>query len=252
MKAAILTDVTKCIGCLECVAACKETNNQDRDFPRSWHKNDGLSAHNWTSIVEKPEQHYIRKQCRHCLEPACVSVCPVAALQKTEEGPVIYDPDKCMGCRYCMVACPYGIPRYDWDKPAAYVQKCNMCIDLIRQGKQPACIEACPTQATIFGDRDQLLAEAHMRIKNEPDKYINKVYGEFEVGGTSVLYVSDIDLEFLSYPLKPGVTPLPDTTKTAMKAVPTVFVGMGALMGGIYWICKRREMLQGEKEGNKE
>jgi len=252
MSFAILTDITKCIGCLECVAACKKYNKLERDFPRSWHKNDGLSAHNWTSIVEKSEQHYIRKQCRHCLEAACVSVCPVAALYKTKEGAIVYDPGRCMGCRYCMVACPYGIPRYDWDKPAAYVQKCNMCIDRIKSGKQPACTEACPTKATIFGDRDELLAEAHRRIKDNPDKYINKVFGEFEVGGTSVLYLSDIDLEFLSYPLKPGIKPLPRTTETAMSAVPIAFVGMGAVMGGLHWICKRRDKLQQEKERNEE
>ena len=151
-----------------------------------------------------------------------------------------------------MVACPYGIPRYDWDKPAAYVQKCNMCFDRIKHGKQPACTEICPTKATIFGDRDELLAEAHRRIKENPDKYINKVFGEFEVGGTSVLYISDIDLGFLSYPLKPGIEPLPETTKLAMKAVAPAFVGMGALMGGLYWICRRRDTLQGNKESNEE
>jgi formate dehydrogenase iron-sulfur subunit len=250
MKAAILTDVTKCTGCMECVIACKKQNDLGPDFPRRWHRNDGLSARNWTSIIEKPESHYVRKQCRHCLEAACVSVCPVAALTKTAEGPVIYDPDICMGCRYCMVACPYGIPRYDWDKPAAYIQKCNMCIDRIRQGQQPACTEACPYQATIFGDRDQLLDEAHKRIEQHPDKYIDHVYGEFEVGGSSVLYISDIDLGFLSYPQKPGITPLPETTKTAMGAVPLTFAGMGVLMGGLYWICQRRAKLQGSK--NKE
>ena len=248
MKAAILTDITKCIGCFECVIACKNFNNLDIDVPRKWHKNDGLSSKNWTSIIVKEDNHYIRKQCRHCLEPACVSVCPVGALYKNENGAVVYDADKCMGCRYCLVACPFGIPRYDWDKPAAYVQKCNMCFDSIKHGKQPACTEACPTKATIFGDRDQLLAEAHSRIEEFPDKYINKVFGEFEVGGTSVLYISDIDLGFLSYPLKTGTKPLPETTSLAMSAVPPAFVGMGALMGGLYWFCKRRDKIQNEKE----
>ncbi len=245
---AILTDITKCIGCSECVAACKTYHQLQEDIPRHWHRNDGLSARNWTAIIHKEGPHYIRKQCRHCLEPACVSACPVAALVTTDEGAVIYKPEKCIGCRYCMVACPYGIPRYDWEHAVPYIQKCNLCFDRISQGKQPACTEACPTQATIFGERDELIAEAHRRIKADPDKYIDHVFGEFEVGGTSVLYISDIDLGFLTYPVKSGDKVLPKTTAPAMSAVPPAFFGMGAVMGGLYWFCKRRERLQNEKK----
>ena len=130
MSKAILTDITKCIGCLKCVSACKESNKLEMDVPRVWQKKDGLSAENWTSIIQKPDKHFIRKQCRHCLEPACASVCPVGALHKTEEGAVVYDKEKCIGCRYCMMACPYGIPRYDWDEPVPYVRKCILCFVL--------------------------------------------------------------------------------------------------------------------------
>ncbi|MBD3169780.1 MAG: 4Fe-4S dicluster domain-containing protein [candidate division Zixibacteria bacterium] len=249
---AILTDVTKCIGCQQCVLACKDYNKLDKDMPRDWHRNDGLSARNWTSIIHKPDEHYIRKQCRHCIEPACVSACPVAALSKSPEGPVTYDPGRCIGCRYCMIACPYGIPRYEWDNPVPYIQKCNMCYSRIKEGKQPACTEACPTEATIFGDRDELLAEAHRRIKNDPDLYIGKVFGEFEIGGTQVLYISDIDLGFLSYPVRKDTPVLPETTAPAMSAVPPAFFGMGAVMGGLYWFCKRKERIKREKEENKE
>ncbi len=251
---AILTDVTKCIGCFECVAACKTSHGLDNDVPREWHRNDGLSAKNWTSIIQRPESHYIRKQCRHCLEPACVSACPVAALVPTDAGSVIYDPSKCIGCRYCMIACPFGIPRYDWESAVPYIQKCDMCYDRISKGKQPACTEACPNGATIFGDRDELLAEAHRRIKAEPDKYLNRVFGETEMGGTAVLYISDIDLDFLSYPARRDTPVLPKTTHAAMSAVPPAFVGMGAVMGGLYWFCKRREKLQAQakKDGGEE
>ena len=127
-----------------------------------------------------------------------------------------------------------------------------MCYERIRQGQQPACTSVCPTKATIFGDRDELLKEAHRRIKENPGKYVNKVFGEFEVGGTSVLYISDIDLGFLSYPLTPGTKALPKTTAVAMESVPFMFVGMGALMGGLHWIVKRREKLQRENEGSEE
>jgi len=247
---AILTDITKCIGCFECVAACKASHGLENDVPRDWHRNDGLSAKNWTAIVQRQSGHYIRKQCRHCLEPACESACPVAALIHTDTGAVIYDPSKCIGCRYCMIACPYGIPRYNWEDAVPYIQKCDMCYDRIKRGLQPACTEACPNGATIFGDRDELLAEAHRRIKAEPDKYFNRVFGEHEVGGTSVLYIADIDLEFMSYPAHKDTPVLPETTAAAMHAVPVAFLGMGALMGGLYWFCKRRDQVQMEaREG---
>jgi len=249
MSVAILTDVTKCIGCQECVAACKSTNGLAVDVPRRWHKNDGLSAGNWTSIIEKPDKHYIRKQCRHCLEPACASACPVGALHQTPEGAVVYDSGKCLGCRYCMMACPYGIPRYDWEEQVPYIRKCIFCYEKLEKGQQPACTEVCPKEATIFGDRDKLLAEAHRRIQDNPGKYIDKVWGEHEVGGTSVLYISDINLDFLAYQADPGQKPLPTTTELAMKSVPFAFVGMGGVMYGLNWIIRRRmELGQVKKE----
>jgi len=252
MSKAILTDITKCIGCLKCVSACKKSNNLESDVPRIWQKNDGLSSENWTSIIQKPDKHYIRKQCRHCLEPACASVCPVGALHKTETGAVIYDKEKCIGCRYCMMACPYGIPRYDWDEPVPYVRKCILCYDKIKDGGQPACTQICPENATIFGERDELIQIAHQRIIDNPGKYINKVWGEFEVGGTSVLYISDIDLEFLSYKTKLGTEPVPEATAVAMKSVPFAFVGMGGVMLGLNWIIRRRMELSKTSEKNED
>jgi len=255
---AILTDITKCIGCNECVLACKVVNNLPKDRPRDWHKNDGLSANNWTSILHDGKYN-LRKQCRHCIEPACESVCPVGALHRTDEGAVVYDKDKCLGCRYCMMACPYGIPRYDWDKPVPYVKKCIMCYDKIQSGEleQPACTSACPVGATIYGERTELLKVAKQRILNEPEKYLDKIYGEKEVGGTNVLYITakDCPLDFLIYynnrvgkgsTLKgmPDINkPIPLTTKWAMGSVPFAFVGMGAVMSGIYMMIKRRQKL---------
>jgi len=252
MSYAILTDVTKCIGCLSCVSACKARNELDVDVSRTWHKNDGLSSQNWTSILQKPDKKYVRKQCRHCLEPACASACPVGALHTTPEGAVVYDSNKCLGCRYCMMACPYGIPRYDWSEPVPYVRKCILCHDAIKAGGQPACTEICPTQATIFGERDSLIKIARERIKKEPGKYIDHVWGEHEVGGTSVLYISDIDLGFLSYLEKPGDKSLPHTTEPAMKAVPFAFVGMGGVMYGLNWIIKRRMELGKDSKATEE
>jgi len=260
----ILTDVTKCIGCEECVTACKAVNELPMDDlpPRKGATPDGLSANRWTTIVRKPDNHFVRKQCRHCLEPACVSVCPVGALTKTPEGPVIYDKGICMGCRYCMLGCPYGIPHYEWDSLAPSVRKCVMCYENLKSGKldQPGCTKACPTKATVFGTREEMLAEARRRIQAEPGKYQPKIWGEHQVGGTSVLYIADISLDFLGWNELRGIgdEPLPDRTWHALSKVPYEFFGMGALMTGVYWIIERRRRLAGggdaapEAEENRE
>ena len=257
----ILIDITKCIGCTECVSACKMINNLPQDTPRYWQKNDGLSADNWISVMNK-EDVYVRKQCRHCQEPACASVCPVGALHQTDMGAVVYDKDKCLGCRYCMMACPYGIPRYDWDSVIPYVRKCIMCYDNISSGKisEPACVSVCPQKAAIFGERNELLRVAKQRIADYPDIYLDKVYGEKEVGGTNVLYITSLDypLDFLHYynhragknvqltGLPDINDPIPDTTKGAMGAVPFAFLGMGGIMSGLYWIINRRNRISEE------
>ncbi len=249
----ILTDVTKCIGCEQCVVACKKINDLPANDapPRPGSTPDGLSADRWTTVVRKPGNHFVRKQCRHCLEPACVSVCPVGAMQKTPEGPVIYDKKVCLGCRYCMMACPYGIPHYEWDSPNPSVRKCILCYPSLKSGTidKPACVAACPTQATIFGTRDGMLAEAKKRLRAEPSKYVQKVWGENQVGGTSVLYVSDISLDFLAWGDGRELSdkPLPPLTWAALKAVPFEFVGMGVVMGSLYWIIERRRKLMDEK-----
>ncbi len=250
---AILTDITKCTGCEKCVDACQEANHLPEERPWRWVKQiDDLSSARWTTIRalrQDNETHYVRRQCRHCLDPECVSVCIVGALQKTPEGPVIYDRDICIGCRYCLIACPWEIPRYSWEDTIPYVQKCDFCYQrVVGDGKTPACVEACPTQATVFGDRDELLAEAHRRLKAEPDKYVQKVWGEKEVGGTSVLHISDIDLNLTD--LEAGISteePMPHRTTKILHQMPTVFVGMATVMGGLHWIIKRRQKLMTEQ-----
>lgn len=241
----ILTDVTRCIGCWQCVDACAQANNLGPDTHLPQDLGDSLTARRWTAIIEQPPGHYVRKQCRHCLVPACVSVCPAAALQKTAEGPVIYDSSKCMGCRYCMMACPFGIPRYQWDTAVPLMQKCTLCYQRLQVGEAPACVQACPRQATIFGDRPALLAEAHQRLQAEPTKYVQRVYGEHEIGGTSVLYISDVSLDFMGYTTSLPQEPLPDLTWPAMMSVPPVGIGMMALMTGIWWVIRRRMKLMG-------
>jgi formate dehydrogenase iron-sulfur subunit len=215
-------------------------NNLGTELPFRWMLDDGLSAVRWCSVLRK-DGKFIRKQCMHCLQPACVSACPVAALRKTPEGSVIYDSKRCIGCRYCMMACPFGIPRYDWESAVPYVRKCQMCWhDRVSKGTQPGCTAGCPVGATIFGERDELLAEAHKRITDNPDRYLPTVFGEKEVGGTSVLYLSPQPLDILTLGNKLDERPLPGLTAPAMNAVPVAFVGMGVLMTGIWWVIERR------------
>lgn len=248
---AILTDVTRCIGCEACVEACQKVNNLPTEHRWRWvDRITDLSSARWTTldtIQHETGRRFVRRQCRHCLEPACVEACIVGAMQKTPEGPVIYDPDKCIGCRYCMIACPFEIPRYSWEDRVPFVQKCTLCAPrVLDEGKKPACVEACPTEATIFGEREALIEEARRRIQKHPDRYIPHIWGEREVGGTSVLYISDVPLNLsdLDCPIT-DTTPVPERTFKVLKHMPGVFVGVALAMGGIGWIIRRRQQMMG-------
>jgi formate dehydrogenase iron-sulfur subunit len=250
----ILTDVTKCIGCEECVAACKRTNHTGEDEPQRWQGSpEDLSSTRWTTLATAPKGRSVRVHCRHCLEPACASACPVGALRRTPVGAVAYDPNICMGCRYCMIACPFRMTRYEWESATPRVRKCILCYDRIRRGeiKEPACTAACPTKATVFGDRDALLADARRRMVDEPGRYIHHVWGEHEVGGTSVLYISDVDLSTAGWPSSLRDASYPALTRPAMHAVPPAFLGVGAMMFGLSWVIGRRDRLAREGEEEK-
>jgi formate dehydrogenase iron-sulfur subunit len=246
---AILTDTTRCTGCETCVQACKSENQLGRDRAWKWQQEiDTLSATRFCTVVRRPGRNYVRQQCRHCLDPACVSACLVGALQKQPNGAVIYDSSLCMGCRYCMMSCPFGIPRYEWDSAAPWVRKCVLCHSRLQKGEQPACTAACPEQATIFGTRAELLAEARRRIAAEPGRYYPpespRVWGETEVGGTCVLYISNISLDFLGWAPQLGSQPVPLLTWAVMTEVPPLAFGVVGAMSAIYWFCGRRNRVR--------
>src|SRR5579864_2626733 len=165
MSKALLYDATACIGCKQCEQACATQNGLE--YNDAIASEQYQSAHKLTCIQTRGDK-FMRRLCMNCKDPSCASVCPVGALQKTAPGPVTYDPSKCMGCRYCMVACPFSVPKYEWGKLFPKVQKCVMCPDRVAQGKQTACAEICPTGATKFGERDELIAEAQKRIRDNP------------------------------------------------------------------------------------
>lgn len=245
----ILVDVTRCTGCNQCVDACVRANGLGDASPRPQQAGDGLSAERYAAIVHSPEGQPVRKFCRHCLEPACVSVCPVGAMIKTPEGPVIYDKSRCMGCRYCMMACPFGIPRYEWDTPNPAVRKCTLCYERLQDGQIPACVESCPEQALLFGEREDLLALARERIGESPDRYLPQVFGETESGGTSVMYLSNVPLDFLAYNGPAGEAPLPELSWNWLSKVPALSLSTAGLMTGLFWIIGRRMQADESRNG---
>lgn len=236
-KKALLIDLTLCIGCNACQDACKAENSLPGDAEEK------LSATAYTALNEY-DGTYVRRMCQHCLDPTCASVCPVGAFEKLPEGPVLYDESKCIGCRYCIQACPFQVPRYEWDSTYPKVRKCRFCAERIAKGMQTACAEACPTGATKFGDRDDLVREAYERIGAEPEKYVDRVYGLSEVGGTSILYLSSVPFEELGFRTRLEQTPPPMLTWQALSKIPTVVTVGGVFLYGIWWITNRRTEVQ--------
>lgn len=240
MSKALLYDATKCIGCKACEQACAEQNKLPYDDKIA--AEEYQSAHKFTYVGAKGDK-FMRRLCMNCEDPSCASVCPVAALKKTPQGPVVYDASKCMGCRYCMVACPFGVPKYEWSALNPRVRKCNMCADRVLAGRPTACAEVCPTGATKFGDRDELLREARQRILDNPNDYVDHIFGEQEVGGTSVLLLSSVPFPAWGYNVDLPHEPLPQLTYRVLSRIPD-FVPLGAvLLGGVWWITHRREQV---------
>lgn len=233
----MLYDAVKCVGCRACQQACKARSKlpYEPDATGLYEAPRDLAANTWTIIKlfeGEKQSSFVKQQCMHCIDPACVSVCPVAALEKTPEGPVIYHKERCIGCRYCMAACPFGIPKSQWDKALPLIQKCDFCADRLAAGGQPACSEACPTGALIHGTRSQMLETAHGRL-NADSTYYPHVYGETEAGGTSMVYISRVNYTDLGFPELPDKD-LPAVTWPYMSAVPAVIGTMVTLSTGIY------------------
>lgn len=237
-QAGVLIDITKCVGCRKCEGACKAKNGLPADAANAAQPAK-LSATKFTYVdkltvttatVNKGTRT-IKRQCMHCLEPACASACPVAALYKVPDGPVIYRAERCLGCRYCMVACPFDVPKYEWESTSPVIRKCQGCFDLTACGDSPACCSACPTGALKYGVRDDLLVEAKQRIKDNPTKYVNHVYGENEVGGTAVLYLADVPFEKLGLRTDLPTQALPHYTDAAMSKIPGLVMGLAVVLG---------------------
>ncbi len=250
----VLVDTTLCIGCRRCEYACKVAHDLPSDPIESYNDRSVFAqkrrpAPSALTVVNEFENPVagrapinVKTQCRHCDYPACVSACIVGAFSKQENGAVIWDESKCIGCRYCMVACPFQVPTFEYEKALQpEIRKCDFCFERTREGKIPACVEICPMEVMKYGKRYELVELAHQRIKDNPDRYIDRVYGEYEVGGTSWLYLASKEFEKLDFPeLDPD--PAPGASESLQHAIFAYFVppiSLFALLGGIMWISKR-------------
>ncbi len=242
----MLSDTTRCIGCRRCEGACNKANNlgtpktsfEDKSVFEEERKPYVVDVQSYT-VVNRYEVEgktvYRKVQCMHCDEPACATACPVGALKKSKEGPVTWNQKVCIGCRYCMVACPFHIPAFEYSSAFdPKIQKCFMCYERIKNGTVPACAEVCPVEAITFGKRENLLKMAKLRVWKEPEKYIDHVYGEEEAGGTGWLYVSSIPFSELGFPDGVGMTSYPKLTKDFLSMVNLTLVTWPALLGGFY------------------
>ena len=256
----VLVDTTVCIGCRKCEEACARVNGLPPPDPPPEDKSIFEMERRTTSTAytvvnrfpnpdtDKPPV-YVKKQCMHCNEPACASACLVSAFTKTPEGAVVYNASVCIGCRYCLMACPFYIPAYEYDKALKpRVMKCTMCHDRVtKEGKLPGCVEVCPVQALTFGKRSDLIRLARERIIRNPDKYIDHIYGEHEVGGTSWLYLASVPFEKIGFDMNLGITPYPELTRGFLSAVPLVLTLWPVFFTGVYLFSKRREELAKEE-----
>ena len=246
----VLVDTTKCIGCRSCEFACATANGlPEPDAAVVPSPERETSTTQWTvvkgyQVADKTIT--VKRQCMHCLQPACTSACLTKAMFKTPDGPVTWRSGKCMGCRYCMVSCPFDVPRFEYHSAVPRIQKCQQCSARVAAGEQPACVAACPVGALTFGRRENLLDEARHRIYSEPGRYVHQIYGEHEAGGTSWLYLSAVPFEQIGFRTDIATTAYPAYNKEFLYAVPLVLTIVPPFLLGL------RKATGGEGDGGNE
>ena len=261
-----LMDLTACVGCRKCEQVCNQVHSLPPpelpfDDPRPLESKRRPTATAFTIVNryyagKRDERNhliptFVKVQCMHCQDPGCVSACIVGALTKKDNGATHYDASKCIGCRYCMVACPFQIPAYEYSDPLfPRVRKCTFCYErIIKEGGKPACAAICPVEGITFGKRKQILEVARQRLENDPGRYLNRIYGEAEVGGTSWLYISGEPFEKLGFLDLPG-RPIPHLSETIQHGIFTYMwspLSLFAVLGGIMWNINRKQ-ITGESE----
>jgi formate dehydrogenase iron-sulfur subunit len=248
----VLYDSTRCGGCQGCEIICAETNGLVASLETMQagivRKTDESHRTVVNAFKTSKGEVYLKKQCMHCNEPACTAACLTQAMYKTQEGAVIWRGDKCMGCRYCMVSCPFDVPKFEYHSSNPKIEKCNMCYSRLSDGKVPACVENCPAEALLFGPRKDLIREARKRINENPEQYVDHVYGEHEAGGTGFLYLSGVPFEELGLNTAIQTESYPGLSKGFLYSVPTIFVLWPAILLGIREATKNNHLNTEENE----
>jgi formate dehydrogenase iron-sulfur subunit len=257
----VLVDTVTCIGCRKCEWACNDVNKlptkelkefDDKSVFKTHRRPDAnaFTVVNQFASKENPDKKYTMKvQCMHCIDPACASACIVGALRKQADGPVTYDAWKCIGCRYCMVACPFQVPAYEYANALdPKVRKCTFCSTRIAEGKKPGCVGICPEEALVFGKRSELIDLARSRMASNPGKYVDQIYGEHEVGGTSWMYLAGTEFANTELPKLPAAV-IPHLTESIQHGVFKNFVPPLALYGLLGLVM---HSLQGENDKKEE
>ena len=265
----VLVDLSRCVGCRSCEAACnKEQNlpapakpfNDFSVFDEMQHGQKRRTDETRYTIVNRydipgREHPLFRKiQCNHCQEPACLTSCFVNAYTKTPEGAVIYDPDVCVGCRTCMVACPFYIPTFRYSSAFhPRIMKCVFCYDTrLTKGLPPACVESCPQEALTFGRRSDLLDMGKQRIRENPGAYVDSIYGEHEAGGKAWMYLSPAPFEQAGFDVTVPKEPILNYVKDFLSIVPMVLTIWPALFAGFHLLATRKDKMEQQKKNENE
>ncbi|MCK9450596.1 MAG: 4Fe-4S dicluster domain-containing protein [Bacteroidales bacterium] len=248
----ILYDSVKCKGCYGC------------EFDCAWQHGLAEPGEVDDTIIRKTDETrrtvinlyqtskgpvYVKRQCMNCNDPACGSACLTQAMHKTIDGPVIWRENRCMGCRYCMISCPYDMPKFEYHSTNPKIQKCDLCYDLQQEGEEPACAYNCPNGALLFGTRRELIAEANKRILENPADYYPHIFGEHEAGGSSWMYLSPVPFEELGFNTKIQNISYPSLTKGFISSIAPVDIFLPAVLLGIYEATKKDKTTQNTKEG---
>jgi len=262
----VLVDITRCVGCRSCEAACNkeqglpEPDKSFNDFSvfdelhHGQKRRTNEKAYTIVNRYDVPElDHPLFKkfQCNHCNEPACLTSCFVNAYTKTPEGAVIYNPKVCVGCRTCMIACPFYVPTFKYSsafKPR--IMKCIFCYDTrLKNGQPPACVEACPQEALTFGKRSDCIEMGRQRIRETPGKYVDHIYGEHEVGGTAWMYLSSVPFDKVGLNTHVPNEPILNSVKEFLAMVPMVLTIWPGLFVGFHLLATRKDrVIEMEKE----
>lgn len=248
----VLYDSTRCVGCQECERACAKAHNLPEptdELKVGTVRNTSETQRSVININKSAKgEVFIRKQCMQCNEPACAAACLTQAMYKTKEGPVIWRGEKCMGCRYCMVSCPFDIPKFEYHSANPKIEKCDMCYERIVKGQVPACVEGCGGNALTFGTRRELIMEARKRVAENPKDYIGQIYGEDVAGGTGCLYIASVPFNELGLNTKLQNSSYPALSKGFLYSVPSVFVLLPPLLLGIHEATKNNNLKDQDDE----